>query len=108
MVCAGITYTGRTPLIFVPERVKVYGLQYRAIPQTRFCFGPDGILKRRCGSSNRMAPHLESSKKNGILKSIACAKLHSTIEALKRDLTKPWNVLPMDIIARAGASSQGD
>ncbi|KIH60273.1 hypothetical protein ANCDUO_09482 [Ancylostoma duodenale] len=37
----------------------------------------------------------------GILESIACAKLHSTVEALKRDLTKAWNNLPMDIIPRA-------
>ncbi|KIH55478.1 hypothetical protein ANCDUO_14364 [Ancylostoma duodenale] len=37
----------------------------------------------------------------GILESIACAKPHSTVEALKRTLTKAWNNLPTDIIARA-------
>ncbi|KIH46733.1 hypothetical protein ANCDUO_23212 [Ancylostoma duodenale] len=37
----------------------------------------------------------------GVLESIACANLHSTVEALKRDLTEAWNNLHMDIIARA-------
>ncbi|KIH57240.1 hypothetical protein ANCDUO_12569 [Ancylostoma duodenale] len=37
----------------------------------------------------------------GILDSIACAKPHWPVEALKRDLTKAWNNLLMDIIARA-------
>ncbi|KIH61245.1 hypothetical protein ANCDUO_08488 [Ancylostoma duodenale] len=33
--------------------------------------------------------------------SIACAKPHSTVEALERYFPKAWNNLPMDIIARA-------
>ncbi|KIH56598.1 hypothetical protein ANCDUO_13221 [Ancylostoma duodenale] len=37
----------------------------------------------------------------GILESIACAKPRSTVEALKRDLTKASNNLPMGVIARA-------
>ncbi|KIH64387.1 hypothetical protein ANCDUO_05303 [Ancylostoma duodenale] len=32
---------------------------------------------------------------------ITCAKPHSTVEALEKDLTKAWSNLPMDIIARA-------
>ncbi|KIH64685.1 hypothetical protein ANCDUO_05001 [Ancylostoma duodenale] len=37
----------------------------------------------------------------GVLESIAYAELHSTAEALKRDLTRAWNNLPMDSMATA-------
>lgn len=33
--------------------------------------------------------------------SVACAKPRSTVQALKKDLTKAWNGLPMKIVARA-------
>ncbi|KIH65158.1 hypothetical protein ANCDUO_04520 [Ancylostoma duodenale] len=43
----------------------------------------------------------DSISVNGILESIVCAKLHSIVEALKRDLAKVSSDLPMDIINRA-------
>ncbi|KIH67461.1 hypothetical protein ANCDUO_02208 [Ancylostoma duodenale] len=81
MVWPGITYTGKTPLIFVAEGVKVHGPQYRAILE------------------NKVLPW--GRRRGDALESIACAKPHSTVEALKRGLTKTWNDLSMDIIARA-------
>ncbi|KIH60422.1 hypothetical protein ANCDUO_09330 [Ancylostoma duodenale] len=43
-----------------------------------------------------------------MLEPIACAKPHSTVETLKRDLTKAWNNLPMDIIAQQWMTFQSD
>ncbi|KIH53031.1 hypothetical protein ANCDUO_16852 [Ancylostoma duodenale] len=53
MVCAGMPYNDKTPLILVPGHVNVHGLQYCAILQTAFCPGSDGILERRCGPSTK-------------------------------------------------------
>ncbi|KIH58866.1 hypothetical protein ANCDUO_10918 [Ancylostoma duodenale] len=68
MVWGGITYTGNTPLIFVHKGVKVQDPSIVRSWKTRFCLGPHGILERRCGPTNRMAPHLISPKKrvNGL------------------------------------------
>lgn len=35
------------------------------------------------------------------MESKACAKPHASIEALKKDLIKAWNEIPMEIINKA-------
>jgi hypothetical protein len=37
----------------------------------------------------------------GILEAKACAKPHASIEALKRDLIKAWDEIPLETIAKA-------
>ncbi|KIH46068.1 hypothetical protein ANCDUO_23881 [Ancylostoma duodenale] len=68
MVWAGIAYTGNTPLIFVHEGVKVQDPSIVRSWKTMFYLEPHRILEKRCGPTNRMAPHLISPKKlmNGL------------------------------------------
>ncbi|KIH67914.1 hypothetical protein ANCDUO_01753 [Ancylostoma duodenale] len=63
MVWAGITYSGKILLIFIPEGIMLQGPQYRTFPENEVLTLAQRHLGEDVDLPKKRAPHLISPKK---------------------------------------------